>query len=373
MLAGISSQYGFLYQRYAFIKIVLDNAGMTRFFTYEGIDDIDISETDGIMSVRPSYQSFIQVKSGTVSKACWAKVIGNWLLANDGDAQYTVVLENGLPFDTGSKDTLKSIYEYFNDGRTKKATSIANKVYKRFLEGAADPENHFNLIVLELLKHISCDVIPLEELKDKIETTFRNIYCQDIVEFDMAKTRRCERFIRYIYEEIDASIEKKKSYVIMYPHFISIINTVTAEISDKKYNISTLEMRKRKTPEAEKLLSDNTLREVRQLRKVNCDNRFIVQELVRELLYKDFRSVYSEKGSSLISNMEDIAHTNYEDVRFSLPDNPGAKQVFDKTVDREIPSSIIENSPIYRHGCYIYLTGQDIDPEQQITWEYEHE
>ena len=41
MPAGITAQYGFLYQRYAFIKLALDNAGMDRFFVYEGIDDID--------------------------------------------------------------------------------------------------------------------------------------------------------------------------------------------------------------------------------------------------------------------------------------------------------------------------------------------
>ena len=62
MPAGITSQYGFLYQRYIFIKTVLDNVGMDRFFVYEGKDDIDISETDRIMSVCVSNDTFVQVK-----------------------------------------------------------------------------------------------------------------------------------------------------------------------------------------------------------------------------------------------------------------------------------------------------------------------
>ena len=80
MPAGITVQYGFLYQRYAFIKIALDNAGMDRFFVYEGIDDIDIAEEYRISVVKQYNNQFVQVKSGIVSHDCWAKVIGNWLL-----------------------------------------------------------------------------------------------------------------------------------------------------------------------------------------------------------------------------------------------------------------------------------------------------
>ena len=76
MPAGITAQYGLLYQRYAFIKLALDNAGMDRFFVYEGVDDIDISEENRISAVRGYNNQFVQVKSGTVSRDCWAKVIG---------------------------------------------------------------------------------------------------------------------------------------------------------------------------------------------------------------------------------------------------------------------------------------------------------
>ena len=99
MSAGITSQYGFLYQRYVFIKTVLDSVGMDRFFVYEGKDDIDISEDDSIISVGVSNGSFIQVKSGTVTTDCWAKVIGNWLLIDDGKSSYKAILENELSFD----------------------------------------------------------------------------------------------------------------------------------------------------------------------------------------------------------------------------------------------------------------------------------
>ena len=44
MPARIIAQYGSLYQRYAFSKLALDNAGMDRFFVYKEINEIDIAE-----------------------------------------------------------------------------------------------------------------------------------------------------------------------------------------------------------------------------------------------------------------------------------------------------------------------------------------
>ena len=48
MSDGIISQYGFLFQRYAFIENVINNAAMNLFFTYEGVDDIDVSDAKAV-------------------------------------------------------------------------------------------------------------------------------------------------------------------------------------------------------------------------------------------------------------------------------------------------------------------------------------
>ena len=44
--AGITAQYGFLFQRKAFILFALENAGTKQTFTFEGKDDIEISAED---------------------------------------------------------------------------------------------------------------------------------------------------------------------------------------------------------------------------------------------------------------------------------------------------------------------------------------
>ena len=371
MSAGITAQYGFLYQRYAFIKIALDNAGMDRFFVYEGIDDIDIAEDYRISAVRQYNNQFVQVKSGTVSHDCWAKVIGNWLLIEDETPTYRIVLENALTFDFGEDDVIGSVLGYFTAGADKAPTSIANKVYKKFLE--ASDETVLKNRVVEMLDRISFEVLSMEELYSAIVETFKAIYCPDITKYDIAKICRCDRFIEYINSRIDEAIKKKKSFTLRYVDFMDIINKVTAEISDGKYIVDISEMRKRKTTVAEQLVNSGTLREVRQLRLVNSNRGFIVKELVKELLYRDLREVYATSGSTLISNIEETAYSNFEDVKYSLPEDSEPRQLFQETISKEIPLNIVDNSPLYRNGCYVYLTGEETDESRQITWGVEHE
>lgn len=371
MPAGITAQYGFLYQRYAFIKLALDNAGMDRFFVYEGADDIDISEENRISAVRGYNNQFVQVKSGTVSRECWAKVIGNWLLIEDETATYRIILENILDFDFQADDVVSGVVDYFAAGSRKASTSIANKVYKKFLEGKDEADLKGN--IAEILDHISIDVFSMEQLNTSIVETFKAVYCPDITKYEMAKICRCERFIEYINAEIDEAIKKKTSFTLRYVSFMDVINKVTAEISDGKYIIDIGEMRKRKKTEAEQLISSDTLREIRQLRLVNPNKGFIVKELVKELLYRDLREVYTASGSTLISNIEETAYSNYEDVLYSLPEDAKPRQVFDATISKDIPLNIVDNSPLYRNGCYVYLTGEESNESRQITWGEEDE
>lgn len=148
---------------------------------------------------------------------------------------------------------------------------------------------------------------------------------------------------------------------------IEIAWRVKAEISDNKYIVDTNKIKKRKQNEAETLVKDSKVREIRQLRLVRNNPEFITREIVYELLYKDFRDVYMDGGVE-ISNIEDIAYTNYQDTLLNFDSNPVAKDVFTQTTARAIYSSIMDNSPIYRQGCYVYLTGDKIEEHKQISW-----
>lgn len=371
MQAGIIAQYGFLYQRYVFIKMVLDNVGVDKYFVYEGKDDIDIVEQNQIIGITVENNSFVQVKSGIVSKECWSKVIGNWLLIDDGEAKYNLFLENELSFD---KNQLDYVYKFFQEGKNKQKTSIANKVYKQFIVGRDGTEEGLKEKCADLINRVSFQVATIDELLQSIADVFISTYCQDIRLYPNAKEYRLLRFIEHIQTEIDKSLGKRVNYTLRYQDFINQIGRVTAEISDEKYVVDTTEIKKRKKPEAEKIFSDEHYREVEQLRLVDDRKEFVVSELVKELLYKDLRDVYSSGyGQTIISNMEDIAYTNYEETMFDLPEEATPRQLFKETTRKEIPSQIIDNSPIYRNGCYTYLTGAEIDEEKQITWGKEHE
>lgn len=373
MPAGITSQYGYLFQRYAFLKAAIENAGMNKFFVYEGVDDIDISEEKRVFSIQISNSTYAQVKSGTVSRDCWAKIIGNWLLNSEGSPSYRIILENELSFDVREDDVINGVCDYFASGATKAATSIANKVYKAYIERKDDYFENLKNLILTILNNASFEVISFENLKASIEETFKNTYCQDIILYEIAKVCRCERFVDYINSEIDDAIGKKKSFTLRFVDLIRIINKVSSEISDGKYIIDIGEMKKRKRVEAERLMSSNALREVRQLRLVNSKAGFIVNELLKELLYRDFRDVYSSSESTMISNIEETAYSNYEDTLYSMGDDSVPEQVFDATVSKDIPLSIVNDSPLYRHGCYVFLTGEQTDESRRITWGTEYE
>lgn len=366
MPAGITAQYGFLYQRYTFIKLVLDNIGMERFFVYEGIDDIDIAEEHRISAIREYNNIFVQVKSGAVSRDCWAKVIGNWLLIEEDSPTYRIVLENELAFDFKADEVIDGVISYFIAGAEKSSASIANKVYKKYIEttGVVTLKNR----IKEILDRICVEVFSMEEQYSLIMEIFKRIYCSDILEYEMAKKCRCERFIEYINAKIDDAIKKKKSFTMRYVDFVDIINKVTTEISDGRYIVDICEMRNHKTKIAEKLICNDTFREVRQLRLVNSSRGFVIKELVKELLYRDLREVYANSGSTLISNIEETAYSNFEDVIYSLPEEATPKTIFQETISKDIPLNIVDNSPLYRNGCYIYLTGEEIDESRQITW-----
>ena len=208
----------------------------------------------------------------------------------------------------------------------------------------------------------------MESLNQKISET----YCTDIKVYERAKQSRAERLLEYLMAEIDGAIRDKNKYTLTFQKLMDIVGKVRNEISDEKYIVDTSDIKKKKKKEVEALLKDSDLREIRQLRLVKNDPGFIARELVNELLYKDFRDVYEEGGIE-VSNIEDDAHANYQDTMIELDGNPTPKEVFINTTKKEIHSSIMPDSPIYRNGCYVYLTGEEADDEKQITWGVENE
>lgn len=374
MFEGITSQYGFLYQKYYFIMNAISHASMDLFFTYEGMDDIDVDIIDTaeeLSMITKSSNEYIQVKSGNVSRDCWAKVLGNWLLIDEYKNKFFVlVCENALDFDVNDDETIEAVYKYFEKGKDKRRNAVARKVHDLFFLN--NDESSCKELIKDLSKNTHIKVLSIDEIMIKLSRVIIDTYCADIRIYERAKKARCERLVVYLLAEIDAAIKSKMKYTLTFQKLIEIVGKVQKEISDNRYRVDTAEIRKRKQEEAENLVKNSGLREIRQLKLVKNDSAFITQAIINELLYKDFRDIYASTGIE-ISNIEDIAYTNYQDALFSFDNNPTPKELFNRTIDKEIDSTITQNSPIYRKGCYVYLTGGEIEMDRQISWGIEDE
>lgn len=368
--AGITSQYGFLYQRKAFILHTLENANTKQTYTFEGKDDIEVAPEESIYIFREQGTNFIQVKSGTVDDSCFCKVVCNWLLldvtSNDG---FYLICENPLTVEFGATLTQK-VVDYIIEGKKKKKSAVARQAYEKFKSLILSKPEEMAGIISTLIDSIQYDICGLETLDIRLEKSFFANYCQDIVEYDLAKTKRLERLISYINQEIDSAIKVKKPYVLSYANLMKLILQVCDEINDHHYTVKISDFKKKSRADALKIVEEKTAREVRQLYLVDQKESFVLDGIVQELLYKDFRDVYIAKKEIEIANIEENAHENYS-TAISLLDESEVtipKKVFNKTIDMPIGGDLIPDGIVYRKGCYIYLTGEGIEPDTQITW-----
>lgn len=377
MNPGITSQYGFLYQRMLFVYKALENISTNCLFVFEGKDDIDVLPNEQIASITKGQTTHIQVKSGVVDQNCFSKVICNWLLLNTEDELiYELILENEFSFQYDVNDQVDAIYNYIVAGQDKKKNSVSRKTYELFKSHIVAKDTDFVKQKIEnLLNSYTKTVLTVVELEAKMQEVFKRDYCQDIVLYDIASIKRLNRFLQLINEEIDLSIKSRAPYSLLYNKLFSLAAQVREEISDTKYTVDIAKIRKDLKTEAEKIVSEKVSREVSQLILVNSNTEFVVDNIVNELFYKDFRQVYETHKSVDISNIEDCAHENFKDSLFSLSPEEKCipRNVFNDTVKRPIASDLMPDSPIYRKGCYVYLTGDCIEEEKQITWGEDNE
>lgn len=368
--AGITAQYGFLFQRKAFVLFALENTGTKQTFTFEGKDDVEISTNECIYSVKTADSNYIQVKSGTVDESCFCKIICNWLLLDKIPSDTLILFaENQLevPISNVTKD---AILEYILKGKEKKKSSIARKTYNKFQDIIETDRDAFLEIIDRHLQAIKLQVCSMDNLDRRLESAFFDNYCQDITEYELAKSKRLDRFISYINQEIDTALKSKEPCTLLYPDLIKIIMKTCDEINDQRYVAKIPELKKRVKGEATRLVEDNVIREVRQLYLVDKHDEFVIDGIVHEMLYKDFRDVYIAQREVEIINLEQNAYENFTTAKFSLdePESFIPKKVYQRTIETPIGDSLLPDGPVYRKGCYIFLTGEGIDKDSQITW-----
>lgn len=373
--SGITSQYGFLFQRKVFVLYVLENMNVKQRFCFEGKDDVEIAEDEKIYQIDLSVSNCVQVKSGVVDQSCFSKVVGNWLLLESVKPEhYTLFIENELKIDLSVENLTNEVLLFVEKGKSKKKTSIARKVYEQYKEDVdKDDAQKLKADIKNIISRFKIDKCSIDELDLRLENIFFEKYCTDIIEYDIAKRKRLEKFIQDINKQIDESIKQKKTYSLVFPELMKLIVMVCEEISDKSYTVDIKLLKPIFAEKAKKIIDERKKREVKQLFLVNSQEEFVLRGIVNELFYKDFRDVFAEQKSMDISNLEEFAKENYDIAKDELGMNSTPKQLYDRTTAMPIDSEIIPRGPMYKSGCYIYLTSDEIDDNLQIEWGEESE
>lgn len=372
---GIISQYGFLFQRKVFVLYVLENMNVKQRFCFEGKDDVEITADEKIYELDSSASNCVQVKSGVVDQNCFSKVIGNWLLIDNVKPElYTLFVENELKIDLSVENVINEIVSFVEKGKSKKKTSIARKDYEQYKDDFDNCDaQKLKDDIKNIIDKLKIDKCSIDELDLRLETIFFEKYCTDIVEYSIAKRKRLEKFIQDINRQIDESIKQKKTYSLVFPELMKLIVTVSEEISDKSYTVDIKLLKPVFSEKAKKIVDERKKREVKQLFLVDSQEEFVLRGIVNELFYKDFRDVFAEQKEMDISNLEEFAKENYDIAKDELGVNCTPKDLYNRTTSMAIDSEIIPRGPMYKNGCYIYLTGDKIDKDLQIDWGEESE
>lgn len=373
--AGITAQYGFHYQKLAFIYCILSHTASDCTYIYEGCDDVEISKTeDSLFSVSfdqsvsdasSVFTNAIQVKSGKVDKECWARVIGNWLLiSEDKNLKPCLFVENSLDFDIYDESTIDYVVKYLIDHKGGRRNSIAARVCKKFgINKNTDPAK-LKITIITITHMASIHQLSQDAMDHSSEMNYLNAYCGDIKVFDRAKAERYKRFKSEINTLIEESIGKKLPCVLTYNNIMTIIMDIKERVGDYVFKPDFSALRTQKEEQAKKLLNDSSLREVQELKKVDDRPVFVVEELINELFYKDLRDTYKEKG---VSDAEYEAFANHRETVIDLI-NPTPIEDYKETTRKRLTSRLFSDSSIYSKGCYIYMTSNNVPDNRKITW-----
>lgn len=368
---GTTAQYGFEYQKLAFIFYALKLAPENNII-YEGQDDVEMAKTERAVQF---YQSncFIQVKSGTITKPILKKIFMNWLLGTGCPDQFICIMENALTIDYQDQTFIDSIVEDIENANDGAKTSIVWKLNNKY-QGASATSIKADLSIL--IQKAQFILYSTEQLICECLKQFTSEYGADTT-FESVNSERFMEFYSAINNRISAATLKKESLILPFKELQKIIFDVKEKINDKCYDISFDKFKTRAKEKVEKILAMDT-ESVRQLKLVFPHNpEAIINGLVEQVFYEDLRLHYSsiEKEAD-IHDMEFNAHSNYEDVL----------QEFDATGEQRTPYATyrettkqIINSPLlphqnssgfkfYNRGCYIHLTDSGIDDSLKITW-----
>lgn len=366
--SGIISQYGFEYQKLAFLYCAIQ-INNTDIITYEGQDDVEIEEEKTLWKFQ-TLKSLCQVKSGDVTLPVFKKIILNWLLKMDQAEHFICISENKVPVhdeefvDTFTKEIIDS---------SKRKDSLISKVKVKY--STQKNTDDLKADIKKILTEAEFLCLNVDTLVEESIKKFGELYCAD----SKSEVIFRERYLMLcdnIHKNITQSILRKEKYVLQYRDLFREIYATLEAISDSKYEKSFTEFKKRSSSTMSKILNAQS-DSVKQLKLVfPQDEKSVLLGLTEQMFYEDLRQHFiSINMQTEIRELENLAKYNYDStlqdfVGYGTTRTPFAtyKNTIDKPLSKPLPPENSPNFLYYRHGCYIHLTDTNIDEDLKIKW-----
>ena len=366
--SGIISQYGFEYQKIAFVyyAIQMSNADS---IIYEGQDDVEIEDEKNLVNLQTG-RILCQVKSGTITSSIYEKIILNWLLKIEQAEQFICVSEN--PFSLPTESFVEEFANRILESK-KRQTALISQVKSKY--STTQNTDDLKADIKKLLEKTEIVCKSVDTLIEDSIKKFAELYCAD-TNLEIIHRERYLKLCDSIHKKITQSILHKEKYILPFRMLFLEISSTRESINDTNYDVSFIEFKRRSKSTMAKVLNSQS-DAVKQLKLVfPQDDNAIIEGLTKQMFYEDLRQHFiSIDKQTEINELEHLAKFNYDEtlrdfVGYGETRTPYStyKRTIEKKLSKPLPSENSPNFSYYKHGCYIHLTDTDIDEEIKIKW-----
>lgn len=376
---GISSLQGFAYQIKVFV-LKLADLGDEDSLGYEFLDDIGKFNSDNKEEIENSLQnattkfnigndiSVCQVKHTKMQKKDYERVFLNWIVMYEkcpNINKYELIVDETY----GNKDIVKDLdlnelYNKINSSKGAnlnlyvKVKNIIKKNYNLFVQIFNDIKSKYSF---KQIKDIDANIY------DKYKSLFHHggVY-------DSTYIQRLEELINKIQTNILRSVNKRETYLCSYKQYKHIVDDICRGVTDQEYALNYSDFKKNSHIDLHNTSIVDS-REYKQLLKCDLGESFIKENLIYEQYYRQFQIKKLENmRANEIDTLEGVTYRNFYLTKLKLMKNND-----DSPFNRYRETTSSENSYApneqVRYGSAIFLTGDEISDDKQISWEDEDE
>ena len=362
---GLISGHGFEYQKAVFLYYALMFFHAFDRFLYEGQDDIECTSS---LAGRSFY---IQSKTGNCSDDVKKNVLLNWLNVNNyKNSEFVLFTEFPIDFEPyGFKESIKSL---LLDAHNHRSDSNVRKAFENLFVNDFNYE-HFDCVYDYICEHFSVRTRGYVEIEKDLYDAYKINFINREQCDNFQIVNRVDSFYDYVLSKIGKSLAASKMNPIL---FTAVELTQENERIASEFPINKYSEAKSKSifnDDAYRLLEENT-REVKQLRAVFSKESRILDELINEVFYKDFKKFYLEINMSReIDSLEGRAYHNYIYSLDEFDDDtiPSPRDLFNKTMNKSLDDKLLafDDGMYCRRGCYTFLTSDEVKDELRISWD----